>query len=272
MYQNLRRHRDVGFVSGLKEVHYFDEIHGLGGAGHAIRTRNLTRVIKRLRDQGRATPQHEETVAYLLAADRDEEWYQRVFSLLPPDKVCGEITPAYSLLPPEGIDHMVRMNPTVKLFLLFRHPVARAWSPVRFDLKVLERTGQAGDHSVAGLRARALADHNLVRTDYRSIVERFRKRVPEEQMMITFYDRIVSEPMALLRDMALFPEVDPDRYRTKRLTLEHRHNSAAEVPLPTEVERELSEIHAPTVEWMMNNVDGVPPQWSESGASTSNET
>jgi hypothetical protein len=264
VYQNLRRHRDIGFVSGLKEVHYFDEVHGLGGARRDIRTRNLTRVIKRLRASGRATQHHEDTVAYLLAADRDDEWYRRVFSLLPEDKVCGEITPSYSLLPPEGIDHVLRMNPAMKLFLLLRHPVDRAWSQVRFDLKVLQRSGQVVDYSVEGLRKRALADHNVLRTDFRGIVERFQAHVPPEQLMITFYDRIVSEPMALLRDLAMFLEVDPDRYREKRLTLDHRHNSAADVPLPQELAHELAELHGASVEWLIDNVDGVPAEWSAS--------
>jgi len=62
----------------------------------------------------------------------DDDWYH---SLFPQDEnlLCGEITPAYSILPEENVAQIARSLPNLKILLLLRNPIERAWSQVRFD-------------------------------------------------------------------------------------------------------------------------------------------
>ena len=51
-------------------------------------------------------------------------------------KVKGEITPAYSILQIEKICLIKKLMPRVKLILLLRNPIERAWSHALMDLIV----------------------------------------------------------------------------------------------------------------------------------------
>jgi hypothetical protein len=60
-----------------------------------------------------------------------DDWYGRIFAHARPDQLCGEVTPEYGLLPPEGIEHVKRLNPRMKIIFLMRDPVERCWSHLR---------------------------------------------------------------------------------------------------------------------------------------------
>jgi hypothetical protein len=62
-------------------------------------------------------------------------WYKRIYERCPPHLTGIDITPAYSSLPPEGIEFMARfLGPDVKIVYLIRDPVERALSQIRMNV------------------------------------------------------------------------------------------------------------------------------------------
>lgn len=249
---------------GLKEVHFFNEVHlERQGDRHKTRIRNLGRLERRFEAADMLTPEAQATIDRLRSDPRDDAWYAALFSLAPPEKLAGEITPAYSMLPPSGIQHMLRLNPEVRLILLLRHPVERAWSHVRFEL----RRNWFTEHDEAPpedlLRQLVFQGNNRRRTDYKATIQTYRGEVPSDQLLIGFYDDIVQRPDQLLADVATFLGVDPKRYRQRPSTANPRPNAAPSVPMPPGLREELSALYADDIVWLSDHVDGVPTSWRD---------
>lgn len=266
LHRNLTRHKDIWlFPAPLKEVHFFDELHVEGHEGrHVKRTIKLQKLAIRLEKLGRATPEILSTLDYLQKADRDDAWYHRLFEIAPQGKLLGEVTPAYSLLPRVGIDHMLRINPEIRLLLLLRHPVERAWSHVRHTIDIETKYAtdlDTVDVSANRVRVLAMSDANRQRTDYPGIIKRYLGLVPQEQLYISFFDRVLSEPLRLLADVAEFLGVDPAGFDGVRLPTRKRHNSASDLSLPPALARELAATYRGDVLWLMDNVQGLPETW-----------
>ena len=76
-------------------------------------------------------------ISELTAVVRDDvsdEWYGRIFAHANEEQKAGEFTPEYALLPEEGVKHLLRLNPEVKIIFLVRDPIDRAWSHMRMLL------------------------------------------------------------------------------------------------------------------------------------------
>ena len=65
------------------------------------------------------------------------DWYSSHFTS-PAFKIYGDITPDYSSLPVEKIAYIKKIMPKVKIILLLRHPIDRAWSHAIMDLVTLQ--------------------------------------------------------------------------------------------------------------------------------------
>ena len=107
----LRQHPQV-FLPPMKEVHFFDFIHlpehrpWIPGS--------FERHRRRLQGRDAATDAYFERLAAI--PQRQDAWYAVVFRH--PDaegRVSGEVTPAYSLLPPEGIARVRAVNPATRI-------------------------------------------------------------------------------------------------------------------------------------------------------------
>jgi hypothetical protein len=112
-------------------------------------------------------------------------------------RVRGEITPAYGILPAERIRFIHRLLPDLRLVLLLRNPVDRAWSQLAMELG---REGRKPEEVPADeLVAFASSERALRRGDYTAILERWLAVFPEEQLLVGFFEEIREQPRALLR-------------------------------------------------------------------------
>ena len=64
----------------------------------------------------------------------NENWYSRLFSQSASYKVCGEITPSYSILDNDDVARIKALNADMKLIFMIRNPIERAWSAIRFNV------------------------------------------------------------------------------------------------------------------------------------------
>ena len=135
LHLNLRRHPGV-WLPPVKELQYFNEIyvrrhrrwmepyrrkHGIRALCHHIdkvpREKWNYRLIGRLTD--------------IIDAEISDEWYGSIFALAQKRQICGEVSPQYSLLPDQGIEHILRLSPEVKIVFSLRDPIERNWSQIR---------------------------------------------------------------------------------------------------------------------------------------------
>ena len=206
LYQNLKPHPRI-WLPPLKELHYFDFQRRGASKYHPIPTARVWagswwwyyRHLKQLLGQrGRPGGGLRWTLRYAFGS-RTDRWYASLFN---PDFVSGEITPGYILLPRPVIEDIYRLNPAMKIIMLLRNPVSRAWSAARKALgrKIMRATD-------AQILKIVDTPQTIMRGDYVRAINNWRG-VFGDQVFIGFFDDLVSAPRDLLRSIFAFLGID----------------------------------------------------------------
>ncbi|OHB78456.1 MAG: hypothetical protein A2W31_00065 [Planctomycetes bacterium RBG_16_64_10] len=130
-------------------------------------------------------------------------------------RVKGEITPNYCTLPVARIAFVRQILPHVRLILLLRNPVERAWSQAVMNL--VEKTGRAFDQ-VADDEFLRHFEHqrSVARGDYLANLDRWRQFFPEQHFFCGFFESITERPQVMLAEIFRFlgvsTAVDWDRF------------------------------------------------------------
>ncbi|MFO1540404.1 MAG: sulfotransferase [Chloroflexota bacterium] len=180
------------WMTPVKELHYLDALHVPGHAAWAgpFRARGVA--------AARAAGPDPRTAAALHAIAQepaDDAWYGRIFACAPPAARAGESTPAYALLPAEGVAHLRRIAPAVRAIIVRRDPVDRAGSQLRHARIHGQRTGLATDPLPADLHARS---------DYAATLGRWRAGLGADRLHVTTFDRLLGDPASTLDGIARF--------------------------------------------------------------------
>lgn len=159
-------------------------------------------------------------------------------------RLKGEASPSYALLPVQMIRWIHALMPHVKLVFLIRDPIARAWSHARHNYRYREAsftTYQGDIESVPDERWRESFRHPwlLGSGDYLGQLQRWLSVFPREQIYVDLYERIVTEPRALLQRMLSFLGVDAKQIDWPMFRIEERILSGLEKPLPPPLAAEL---------------------------------
>jgi hypothetical protein len=125
------------------------------------------------------------------------------------DRLKGEVSPSYALLPSGRIRLIRRLFPDLKIVFLMREPVARAWSHARHVFRYREATFADWEGALEAVTderwCEALAhDWLLASSDYLGQLRRWLSVFPREQVFVGFYESIVHEPERLFRDVLAF--------------------------------------------------------------------
>ena len=195
LYKNLGQHPNI-WMPFIKEVHYFDTVYLDYDAEHHLKV--IRGNIERLKNH---PDFHELADYYNKIQDPDhaftEEWYEHIFSLAPPGKLKGEITPYYSSLTLDGIRHVRRLAPNAKIIYLIRDPIERAKSSLRMAL---------GKNNKNQLDICKREDF-LSRGDYRANIPRWISCYGKENILFLPFGQIKSNPDMLLKQIALFLDI-----------------------------------------------------------------
>ena len=195
LYRYLLDHPDCALRS-IKELHFFDTIddrktrnfylrdlerkaealeHRIAGADAAAQAEQMLHLVdlkvysKVLKSQDEA-----EYLAYL----EDERGGERV---------VGDITPAYGLLPVDRLAHMAGLRSNVRFIYLMRDPVDRLWSHVRMIAKRRNDDEAVVGAAAARILDRVLSggeDHIAIRGDYRTVLEKLASAVEPGQSFV----------------------------------------------------------------------------------------
>jgi hypothetical protein len=208
--KNLRRHPKL-WLPPMKELQYFSHLHIPQARKWTTRQRRergtqlLRRYIEK-NEPGAWDYRYIARVADLVGGTISDDWYGRIFSLAQPGQICGECTPDYCTLPEEGIRHVLRLSPEVKIILSLRDPIERSWSHMRMTAKT-----RGVDDVEMFVQFAGNADQ-YQRADYPTIIANWRKFIPEERFLVIFMDDIGATPNTVLERVCEFLGV---RYRDR---------------------------------------------------------
>lgn len=204
----------------LKEVHFFDYVHGNAVLINRWRATWLRRLAKekRFKDVLAAYLHHGAAHVFpnrelrplfhqvsLCLRRLDDSWYvdylrcdgSKVFSV--------DITPCYAVVDREGFAHMARVSDNLKLLFILRDPVDRIRSAIIQDVKnrsdAEEQMHKLVRESAVELKRRADSRHIRRRSDYLATLREIAGAGLMDHLKIVFYSDIVSAPVDVIDDV-----------------------------------------------------------------------
>ncbi len=180
---------------------------------------------------------------WYLSQFRDPVWMQATKALLSlrstrhlyRPKVRGEATASYAAMAPELIDEVVTLNPDLRVVLMVRDPVERAWSHAKKDL-VRNRGRRFEDVSEREFEEFFRDPYQLRCAQYAENIANWSARLTEGHLYVGRFDDVTTRPALLLAELCRFlgvrsesrflgrtvhrpvnptpPEPVPARYRT----------------------------------------------------------
>lgn len=237
LYDQLLHHPDF-WMPPIKEFHYLDR-RGMPKVGRAEKLLNLTpkRLEKRFANR---RPWDESDYAFLREAitmegPLDLKRYANLFRFKG-NLLSGDITPGYSAIGEDMIAEVNRALPGLKIILLIRDPVARAWSQIsmanrhdNFDANLIEKP-----QSLAAF----LEDSELVgdRSFPTRIARRWMRAGPNLDLRWFFFDDIEQRPQMARSDILKFLGADPEKTSGELDPSFNRKASVSKLPLTPELQ------------------------------------
>ncbi|MEX0876076.1 MAG: sulfotransferase [Phycisphaerales bacterium] len=200
------------FLPPIKETNYFSQLctddaarfgprHRAEQIKHARHGYRFNRVLRAL---GSAAADEKRAVLaqlnHLQQEQIDDDWYRGIFSFARDNEICGEICPSYFCMPTRGIRHLLSINPCVRILIIVRDPVSRAWSHMRMHIK----SGHLDADLSGVVRGDTSLGPYLRYTDYAGSIPRWKSMAGEDRVRVLLYDQIVENPGAVLGEILEF--------------------------------------------------------------------
>jgi hypothetical protein len=214
LHANLRRHPRV-WLPPVKEMHYFDlfregsaDYYCLPAWSHPEVSKEFLRRHRRVTWMRmlsfRSPPLWSLRFMY---GKRDDAWYANLFRR---GKIAGEITPTYLNVPKHVVEAVREFNPEMKIILMLRDPVSRAWSAIRRRKGMIVRKFKGLGRNELELKVLEMLNEPafLNWNDYVGPIKIWREVFGEKQMFIGYLDDLKERPRDLLRWVLDFLELD----------------------------------------------------------------
>lgn len=155
-------------------------------------------------------------------------------------KVRGEATASYAALDPDVIREVTALKPDIKVILMIRDPIERAWSHAKKDL-VRNKGRKLEDVSAAEFERFFSDPYQRQCARYAENIDRWSACLQPDHLFIGLFDDIDSRPEALLLESMSFLGVKSDR---RYISSEVRHpvNPTGASRIPERYRRFLEEL------------------------------
>lgn len=225
LFDQLRTHPDF-WIPPVKELRYLHTA--------TPRMDSTSKLLAQVR-QGRKKHLSETDRAFLREAEalvckpRDIEKYAALFRPKA-GRISGDISPMYCLLSGEDIAALARCFPNLKVVLMVREPVERAWSHIcqlhrmgRFDLTLLADPLAFGKwFESAKLKRASMATMAL---------QRWTEHAPSIPFRFYLFDQVASAPAVVRAEIIRFLGGDPGKKSGKFPAGYNHKASASKLPL-----------------------------------------
>lgn len=179
--------------------------------------------------------------------------YKAVFEERGP-RVCGEVSPSYSAasLDVKMIKNIREINKELKIFLILRDPIERAFSQMKLQMFVREGLSSSEylikkSEGFAALDADRFLMHlneTVSWGDYHTIYQKWAAIFSPEQILVLQFEDIAEDPAHFLGQIASFLNVDPTFWRKNEAAAAHlreKRNYIENVEMPLVVRQALFE-------------------------------
>lgn len=200
------------WVPPFKEMHFFDHLYGddshRWSKGHIMRS---------IRGAVRYHVMHEKEIAldyvdYLCSLTHDDmfsrRWYGRIWDRAGEAQMPLDVTPEYSCISAEGVEHFKRMLGKCKVIYILRDPASRAASQIRMGLTRRNTVPKNMDDWIAEIERPEIDN----RGDYRTYVPRWKAAYKPDQLLFMPFKQIASDPDGFLREVEDFIGLKPFKY------------------------------------------------------------
>lgn len=157
-------------------------------------------------------------------------WYEHIYQA-GSDHIKGDKTPKYYLLPRYKISLIRKLQPDVKILLLLRCPIDRAWSDALMNLKRFDGIDYEGNESIYKRHLLGKVNRGL----YHKHIKRWLSVFPQQQIKIVIYEELVAQPEKHLNDIAHFLEMKNFQFKSNLIS--KKFNSNPSISVPSDIER-----------------------------------
>ncbi len=144
--------------------------------------------------------------------------------------VKGEVMPGYGIIPKWKIDWIRRVQPDMKLILIVRDPIDRAWSHARMSYGTLHH------RDLSTVSAKEFIHHfkhplSVKKGNYLKILANWHRYFSADSICILFYDDLFEQGEKLLNQVFVFLAVSPiQNFADFKLQLKINTGPAYEMP------------------------------------------
>lgn len=276
LWSNLRKHPDI-WLPPVKELHYFDRSLKYRSPSYLAddrlldrlfseetHNRKFQRILKRnlTKWMPKALLQRDfETLIWryrYLSGHINDDWYRSLFKP-GQGKIKGDITPAYSILESDDIAHIKSLFPDIKIILILRNPMDRAWSYVCYESQQRRFHGMDDLQKVKGV---INGPTQTMRGDYLSILETWESHFPADQIYIGFYEDVLQRPGYVINEIFDFLNVDRKKFKYYA-SLKSKVNSSnrTEKEIPPEIQYILARKYYYQIKLLKERFGGHTQQW-----------
>jgi hypothetical protein len=253
LYHNLQRHPDI-WLPPYKEIHYFDLPEGT--TTYRLWPRIGPPSFRRGIGSSLTTAMKSGDFAtagwfarYLLGR-RNSRWYRKLFA---PggDRLCGDITPGYSMLSASSVEKVHRLLPDAKIIFIMRNPIERAWSQINMkSWNIYNRAGTDLPEKVLNRMLRA--DFVSVRSNYARTLDNWGACYGSQQFFIEFYETVCEDPADLMHRVLGFIGAAP---LVDEAALEIRQHVYKKPDMPPETAVRLAREYRPMIKDLVGRFD-----------------
>jgi len=270
LWELLKEHPNV-WMPPKKELHYFDRsskyaspsflasdsfVDRMNGAeAHDIHFRRKIGVELTPLIDSHNIEEIKWNLKYYLETYNDE-WYKSLFEQ-GKGKLRGEITPAYSILKKEDIQHIKELFPSLKVILILRDPIERTWSHVRFHMKQQKLDSKS---NIDAIKNFIDSDLPTKGGDYVNIIKNWSSVFSKEQLFIGFYDEIMEDMECFISKISHFLDINEEPL-IKSNVAGKKVNVSVKLDMPVEIRSYLIEKYDDDIKYLSTVFDKYPKKW-----------
>lgn len=204
LYHQLKEHPACS-VKSIKELHFFDIAEGAGLKKLIQKNISALATVQKKIEQGNTSSyldrRQKDLIGWLEIVggkNHDTEAYLKYIldGMSPTQTLAADITPSYALLPAGRLKEISEMSQDVRFLYLMRDPVSRLWSNIRMAANNMAEHEESRARLASSLLNRVLSGDetsSAKRSDYASAIDKFSSVIPRKNLMIMFYEDLMSQ-------------------------------------------------------------------------------
>ncbi len=156
---------------------------------------------------------------------KGSKWYHELYRQKP-NLIKGDKTPKYYIMPKYKLWLIKRLQPNVKIIIVLRCPITRAWSDATMNLKRFKGEGYSENrhHYIKYLHSK------IHRGEYAKQLRKWHEVFPQEQIYITVYEEMIDNPVPFLKEIFEFLKLKEVNLNNLPINKKFNVNPKQEIP------------------------------------------